>query len=276
MKKVFFLGLLVFAQKLVAQKKGSWYITASAGLVTNASPKFKITKSNSGIGGSISILLIDSAGNRLTLTHPASYKEILNKINYKAEITASFSAGAKFIYPINKKWSFGTGANLSYSNMKRVAENEAVKYSRFGLLAGTDSIFFGNPSNNVFIGTFNSVNNFPTRNESFSFLALNIPVTAAFNFRRVTLEGGLTTSFLIKSVKQPIVLKQDPEYSFSEPAFENNTSIALSFIFCPSYQITDKIQLGIEYNHGLTTLIDSENYRPLLARSISIKLAYKL
>ena len=103
MKKVFFLGLLVFAQKLVAQKKGSWYITASAGLVTNTSPKFKITKSNSGIGGSISILLIDSAGNRLTLTHPASYKEILNKINYKAEITASFSAGAKFIYPINAK-----------------------------------------------------------------------------------------------------------------------------------------------------------------------------
>lgn len=276
MKKILLLVLVVFCQRLVAQKKGSWSITASAGLVTNTSPDFKITNSNPGFGGNPGIIFIDSTGNQLTFIHPVSYKEILNKLNYKAEVNVSFSAGAKFYYPINKKWSIAAGADLSYSNMKRVAENEAVKYSRTGAVSATDSIFIGNPSNTFFIGTVSVVNDYPTRNESFSFLALNIPLTAAFNFRKLIFEGGLATSFLIKSVKQPITIKQNLEYSFSEPPFENNTAIALSFILCPSYQITDKIQFGIAYNHGLTSLIDAENYRPLLAKSVSFKLAYKL
>jgi hypothetical protein len=281
MRAALFSCLIFYCFTASAQKKFTWEINFSTGVAFNTSPQFKIEKQQTATYSGGGYILPDSTlANNWRVVRWETDKEKLNKLNYKSKITGAFSFGATLNIPLSHKWHLRAGSLLSYTRLTRIAQNESVKYSS-GFVRGfsnspSDSLFLGNNNNPVFIGTVFSLNNLATKTETFNFTTLNFPLTVCRQFKKIHLETGLTTAFIINAVKENAKITADSEIRFEEPAFNNSTTVALALTFCPSYQLTDKINLGIAYNHGLSSLISSDNHRNILQRTAAVKFAYKL
>lgn len=281
MRAALFSCLIFYCFTASAQKKLNWEINFSTGVAFNTSPQFKIEKQQTATYSGGGYILPDSTlANNWRVVRWETDKEKLNKLNYKSKITGAFSFGAKLNIPLSDKWHLGAGSHISFTSLTRVSQNESVKFQS-GSIRGfsntpRDSVFLANNNVPFFIGTVYSLNNLPTKKETFSFITLNFPLTVCRQFKKIHFETGLTTAFIINAVKEKAKITADSEISFQEPAFNNSTTVALALTFCPSYQLTDKINLGIAYNHGLSSLISSDNHRNILQRTAAVKFAYKL
>lgn len=280
MKKVFLLLLAGISLNAVAQKKGSWELTAAVLAVSNNSPLHQIKKQSTPPSGNPVLIILDSSGNPLQgmlLYTYSDYRERQNKITYKTRITPGISAGGSYSYPLNKRLSISAGVNLSVIKTTRMVENEYAKFYAYGYSVKGDSLFAGNPVTGItYVGNISSYKNGIAQEETFRFFAFNFPVAARYRFKKLIIEAGISTSFIVNSTKKKATVKPDPEFTVTETTFQNNQSLAFSLTVCPAYQLTDRMRLGIEFAHGISTLIDSYDYRRLVPLSAGLKLFYKL
>lgn len=257
-----------------AQHKESWRIHIAAGISSNTSPLLNIKKSNNSFTAGTGLILTDSSGAPFFRTD--GYQQVQNNITYKAATGSSFAAGVQYSFPVYKKWYLGIAVDLALTRLNRTSTNESVKFINFNSIVRNDTIFSTTGNSLTYLGTVSTLNQFPTKRESFSFVTLDIPVTIGYSFKKINLAAGINTSLLVSSVKAKTNQQQNPEIVYEEPAYINNQRMALALSLCPSYQLTPKLQLGINYQHGVTSLNDARNYRPLKARLSTITLAYKL
>jgi Outer membrane protein beta-barrel domain len=281
MKKVFLLFFAGISLYAVAQKKGSWELTAAVLAAGNNSPLHQIKKQSTPPSGNPALIILDSSGNPLQgmsfYRYVDDYRERQNKISYKTRITPGISAGVSYSYPLNNKLSIAAGVNLSIIKTTRMVENEYAKFYAYGYAVRGDSLFAGNPVTGItYVGDISSYINGIAREETFRFVTFNFPVAARYRFKKLIIEAGFSTSFIVNSTKKKATVKTDPEFTITETTFQNNQSLAFSLTVCPAYQLTDRIRLGIEFAHGITTLIDSYDYRRLVPLSAGLKLFYKL
>ncbi|MFN8252741.1 MAG: outer membrane beta-barrel protein [Ferruginibacter sp.] len=274
MKAVLITGLLLGGLHAKAQHKESWSLHIAAGLSSNSSPLFKTAKNSNGNAGGTGITLLDTLG--FTMFRAEGYQDVQNKVNYEAKTGSSFSAGAQYSFPVYRKWSVGIGVNFALTRLNRVSRNESVKFRNINTILRLDTVFINNGNTLTYLGTIPKFDALPTRNESFSFVTFDMPVTVEYRIKKINLAAGINTSFLVSSVKKKPEEQRDPEISYEEPAYINNKRMALSAVISPSYQLTPHIQVGIICQQGLTSLNDAQNYRPILARTASISFAYKL
>ena len=281
MKQLFVLILVAFSLKALSQSKPSWELIVNISGISNSSPQDKPWQPMPGSGGTA--YLLDSSGNRVSLPPNiySAYQQTTNTVQYKSKLTAGISFGGRLNYPLNKNFDVSIGGTISFMNLTRTSGNSFA--NSFYLATGLtprDSLFgttgTGTP---VFIGTSSSyLSALNNQVETFSFTNFNVPVSLCYKKAKWRFEAGIVPSFIISSSKKKTTQPSDPEISFTETQtpFENNQKTTVGLSICPNYQITKSIGLGIEYVHGLTTLIDADNTRRLLSRNINLKSLYKL
>ncbi|MGG9961137.1 outer membrane beta-barrel protein [Ferruginibacter sp. SUN106] len=275
MKKVTLIILLAFSLKGSAQSKPAWELIVAVSGLSNSSPQ------NNNIVTGSSRPMLDSAGNPVFLSTGVytAYRQTANSIKYKSKLTAGITFGGRLSYPLNTHFDISVGATLSIFTVSRITENNSSN----PFLAGTglnpgDSIYGTTGSGSViFIGTAaNYFSSFTNQPEKFSFTNLNTPISIIYKKEKWRFETGITPSFIINSSKKKLKDNYGGEITINETPFTNNQNTEVGLSIGSDYEITKELGIGLEYVHGLNSLIDADNTRKLLTRTINLKLLYKL
>jgi hypothetical protein len=279
MKKIFVFILLSASLKGAGQNKPAWELIFKILGIANSSPANKPIQSVSGYRTGTPVgFLVDSAGNPLYLPSNiySSYLQNANKVQYSSKLTAGFCFGGRLMYSLNKNFDLSIGGTISLMNVSRTANNTASSF--LGGLSPADSIFGSTLSGGqMFIGTagsfFSSVYH---QTETFRFSTFNMPINLIYKKSKWRFEAGFTPSFIVHSSKKKNAGNSNSEMSVTDVPFENNQKIATGLNLGCNFAFTKTISAGVEYVQGISTLVDADNYRRLLPRSISLQLLYKL
>ncbi|GAB2822195.1 porin family protein [Ferruginibacter profundus] len=275
MKKIILVFLLAFSLKGLAQTRPVWELIVGVSGISNSSPQ----NSNSVTGSGRP--MVDSAGNPVFLP-PAvytTYQQTANAIKYKSKLTGGITFGGKLSYPINKHLDIAVGITLSVLRVSRSTESSSSNpFSAGSVFNPRDSLFGTTGSGSViFIGTAaNYFSSFTNQPEKFSFTSLNTPISIIYKKEKWRFETGITPSFIINSSKKKLKDNSDGEITINETPFINNQNVAAGLSIGSDYATTKKLCIGLEYVHGLSSLIDADNTRKLLTRTVNLKLLYKL
>jgi Outer membrane protein beta-barrel domain len=186
---------------------------------------------------------------------------------YKNVITPTLTLGVLANYPLSKKFQIYAGVSFRYL----AATRKNVSIFPHPLLSNTNYEY--------------------TVTESFKFNNLNIPFGVSYNYNKWLLNIGITPTVILNSTFTQIKGPEDPEFSPGspqplnpidpKPSPNNKTKSFASLSVSPLYQLSDKVKIGIEYDHALTnsysTDMYSENlYQSMKTRTLCLKFLYKL
>jgi hypothetical protein len=281
MKRLLFFILLITSGSVSGQNKLSWELITEISGIMNSSPKNKPFQIPSSPGGGTGVgYLLDTAGMPVYLSSNAyiAYMERANTIQYKSKLTAGATIGGRLNYPLSKNLDLTIGATVSFMHLTRTTNYDPLNSFLTPGYTPNDSLFgVSGTGSIVFVGTanvfFSSLNK---QVETFSFTTFNIPIGIRYKKAKWSFETGIRPAFIINSSKRKTAQPYNGEIHINESPFKNTQTTTIGLSIGPNYQITKSISAGIQYVHGLSTLITSENTRRLLSRTINLKLLYKL
>ena len=186
---------------------------------------------------------------------------------YKSIPSSKFSLGIKASRKLKQNFKLYTG--LSFSFLKAERKN-SMSFPNFSL-AGPDFRYI--------------------TTEFFNFSNLDITLGAGYLYKKWSLDFEVIPSIILNSKLskiekpsnseiQPILPgslnPQDPQ-----PSVVNQTKNFISLAIAPSYQLSNKIKIGLAYNHGLTKSYSTDKYssdvyQSMKLRSVCLKISYKL
>jgi hypothetical protein len=274
MKKIILFLLICISVKVWAQTKPKWELVIDLSAINNSSPQ-KSTAMGKGAA------LLDSSGGMvfLPVNISTAYWQAANSIKYKSNFTAGITIGGRMNYSINNRFDISIGATLSLMGVSRTTVgNSTNSWLASAGLNPSDSIFGNTGLGTIrFIATAgNYFSSFNNQVEHFTFTNLNVPISFIYKVEKWRFETGIIPSFIISSSKKKPKNNNDPEIHNNETPFTNNQKVSAGLNIGTNYTVTKELSLGIEYIHGLSSLLDIENNRKLLTRSVSLKLFYKL
>ena len=167
---------------------------------------------------------------------------------YKNFPTPQVTIGLRGNYEIRQNFQLHAGLAFSYLEAKR--RNTVT------------SLFTTTPGN--------SIAELVT-DESFKFYNLEIPIGISFLNKKWSLEVGITPSIILDSRFEEMKDAFDPaeitiEYpwesssSIPRPSTNNKAKTYFSLSISPLYQLSSRLSLGVEYNHGLTKAYYTDDY----------------
>lgn len=258
MKKILFILMLILSLKGSGQGRFSYELILDVSGVSNYSPSKNVSKPGTSF-------IIDTSGMLVVI--PTTD---INKTDYKSKIMGGITVGGRLNYCVYKKLGIAIGGSVSYFKVSRIFNNVISSTSIL-----TDTVYGVNGT--ILPGIYG--HSFASgRKEVFKFVTFNLPINIFITKAKWRFETGIIPSFIISSTKKKGSPYYDPseiEYA-GDPLFENSKNFVIGFSISPNYQVTKKIRLGIEYIHGVSSLIEADNYGKLLPRSFSLKILYKL
>lgn len=291
MKRIFLFAFFAMPYFATAQSKLSYDLVFNVSGVSNASPKSKTSSKN------LATYIFDSTGLPIIIT-PGSgsiYVTSIPKtdaIKYKAKLTSGITIGGKINYTFCKNIDISIGANFSYFRATRSAITTTASFSTPVGFVGIGLNGAGNwdSTRNLPAGTYTYSNGVASV-DKFKFLTVNIPVTASCSIAKWKLEAGIITSFIISNAKKTFTPDNfDPEIGPGPPTFdpsvpqpspENKAKSFFSLSVSPQYQLSNKLKIGIEYNHALSNVYSTnwysqDAYPSMKTNSLGLKILYKL
>ncbi len=254
MKYLIFCILTLSVLNAKAQKKISYDLLFDAGIVFSKSNP--VTKSTPGFA------LYDP--NNGTITFIPGVIKTTNE--YKNIITPKISLGARANYPLNQNFKIYAGLSFSYLKAKR-----------------KNTMFFPGFSPNA-IYEYTTI-------EIFNFYNLDIPLGATYIYNKWSLNFGITPSIILDSkltqIKKPVDAEIEPvppgplHPLDPQPSPDNKTKSFISLSISPLYQLSERLKIGIEYNHGLTNSYSSDVYstdvyQSMKTSTLGLKMLYKI
>jgi Outer membrane protein beta-barrel domain len=274
MKRSILVILLAFSLKGLAQTKPAWELIVAVSGISNSSPQNNNTITGSGRP------MLDSAGSPIFLSPGVytAYQQTASSIKYKAKLTAGITFGGRLSYALNTHFDISIGATLSVLSVSRVTESNSSNPFLAGIGVNPRDSLFGTTGSGgvIFIGTAaNYFSSFTNQPEKFSFTNLNTPISIIYKKEKWRFETGIIPSFIISSSKKKSK-NNDPEIHVNETPFTNNQKVSAGINIGTNYAISKELSFGLEYIHAISSLLDIENNRKLLTRSVNLKLLYKL
>ncbi|NOT94642.1 outer membrane beta-barrel protein [Ferruginibacter sp.] len=180
---------------------------------------------------------------------------------YKNILSPKVSIGVKATHSVNQNFKIYADLAVSFLKAKR--------------------------KNTLFFPGFSANSNLAyTTTEIFNFYTLDIGLGSSYNYKKWSLNLGFTPSFILKSKLTEIKSPKDPEIqpiTNQDPQLstDNETKNFILLSISPVYQLTKKLQVGLEYNHALTksyssNAYSSDVYQSMKASSLDFKIFYKL
>jgi hypothetical protein len=256
MKYVIFCILTLSALGTIAQRKMSYDLLFDVSAVFGTSKP--VIENRPGVA------LYDANTGMITYI-PGSSR---TSNEYKNIVSPKISLGARLNYTVKQNIEINAGVSVSFLQAKR--EN---------------TFFFpglGPNSNFKYITT-----------ESIKFYNLDIPLGATYIYNKWSFNLGITPSIILHSkltqVKKgsgepqevtPIfpwtANPQDPQ-----PSPDNKIKSFISLSISPLYQLSNKLKIGLEYNHGLNESYAMEPYpwdvyQSMKTSTLGLKILYKL
>jgi hypothetical protein len=233
------------------------------------------------------IVITPSSGNIYTVAAPKT-----SPVKCKGKFTAGFTIGGKMTYDIYKKLGIGIGASISYFKAVRstITTSEALysNISFYGALLSSSGNWDSTRSFSA--GTY-TYSNGPEREDKFQFVTLNIPLSINYSIAKWEFEAAITASIILNS-KYTQATDQNsnleisaytaPQYPYDpQPSPENETKSFFSLSVSPQYQISNKLNIGIEYSLPLSSSYSTNWYSKgiypdMKTSSLGLKILYKL
>jgi hypothetical protein len=293
MKRIFLFAFFALPYIAAAQSKLSYDLIFNVSGISNSTGK---TKTNS-VGRYFSPVFFDSAGTPVVLTtlsgvYTAAVPKT-NPVKYKAKLTGGFSIGGKLNYLAYKKLGISIGVSVSYFKVVRSSIPTVESFSSpFGFTGSLLSSSGNWDSTRTYSPGTYTYSNGPETVEKFQFVTLNIPLSINYSFSKWQIEAGITSSFILGSkFAQETKKYSDPEISSAysvplnpydpQPSPENETKHFFSVSVSPQYQLSNKLKIGIEYIHALSSVYSTNWYSKgiypdMKTGSLGLKILYKL
>jgi hypothetical protein len=254
MRKFLFVVLSFIFLSAEAQKKISYELLFSSGAVFTRSKPITIRSPGR-------ILIDPNTGMATTVPGTTETSNL-----FKNVITPYVTLGFVGNYYIRQDIRIHGGLSFSYLDIKR-----------------KNIIPLTNPLNG------NSTYDYLST-EMFKFYTLNIPMGVSYLKNKWVFEIGITPSVILNSksynIEEPtdpevIPLPPQPDPTVPQPSRSNETKMYVSLSITPSYQISKKFRIGLEYNHGLSNTYSTNKYsknvyQSMKVSNLGLKIFYKI
>jgi len=178
---------------------------------------------------------------------------------FKNKISPQVSLGVRANYALSQFIKLYGGLGISFINSKRI---------------------------NTFPITVGGKNFDYITTESFNFYNLNFKLGLSASKNKWSLNVGISPSLILSSKVAVIEKPEDPEFypappgtlnpQDPQPSADNKEKGFISISISPLYQVSNKLKIGLEYDHGLSKLYSSEVYQSMKVSSLCFKIVYKL
>jgi hypothetical protein len=178
---------------------------------------------------------------------------------FKNKISPQVSFGVRANYTLTQYLKIYGGLGLSFLNAKRI---------------------------NTFPITVGGKNFDYITTESFNFYNLDFKLGLSASKNKWSLNVGISPSLILNSKVAVIEKPENPEFypaspgtlnpQDPQPSADNKERAFISISISPLYQVSNKLKIGLEYDHGLSKLYSSEIYQSMKVSSLCFKILYKL